>query len=117
MAIAHHVKEDQFVIYVLRGELAPKQKPRGKFSVYWCITAMLALSEEEADQYPVTRWTFKKEMLPAVEKLMGLKSAILEWVEQEEAESRVLAVLDDRLPTLNEAVERQLEVDRQAGLL
>lgn len=116
MAIAY-VKEDQFFLYAMRGELAPKYKPRGNKIVYWCITALLAICEEEMDQYPVTRWSFTRDMIPAVEKLVSAKEALLEWISQEEAEARVLAVLDDRSDTLNADIERQLEIDRQAGMM
>lgn len=116
MAIAY-VKEDQFFLYAMRGELAPICKPRGNKIIYWCITALLALCDEEKDQYPVTRWAFPRDMISAIEKLVSAKEALLEWVSQEEAEARVLAVLDDRSDTLNAAIERQLEIDRQAGML
>lgn len=116
MAVAY-VTDTELFLYAMRGELAPKKRSGFGSGSYWALTAMMALAEEETDQYPVTLWRLRLEMKPAVEKLVLAKQAILEYVDKATAESRVLTVLSEAASTLNPEVHAQMEVDKQAGLM
>lgn len=115
MAIAY-LTGKHYVLYAARGELAPWRKPRKRNNAYWCITAMMALADEESEQFPVTRWAFALELQPAVERLVAARDALLEIVDQKEAEKRVLDLITERADSLNAALRHQLQLDKQAAL-
>lgn len=116
MAIAYIVKEELF-IYAMRGELAPKKRSGFGSGSYWAITAMMSLSEEETDQYPVTLWRMKLNLKPAVEKIVLAKKAVLEYLDKDTCESRVLAILSETASTLNPEIDEQYLVDKDAALM
>lgn len=104
MAVAY-ITDDALVIYVMRGEIAPKRGAGFKKNSYWALTALLVLSDDETDQPPVTRWWLTPNMKPAVERILNAKKAQLEYLTKDECEARVLDVLSGDANQLNIAVD------------
>lgn len=88
-------------VFIVRGEIAPSKPKINNRTCYWALSAMLALSEEELEQYPITCWKLLEDMRPAVEKIFESKGAVFEFLTKDTAMNRVEDTLLGKEKTLN----------------
>lgn len=97
----YYIEDEHMHLYAARGDLAPYRSSSYTKNAYWCITALLALADEELEQFPVTLWSIPVAMEDAVLRLLEFRQARVEQLSKEECLLRVKLLLEKRIENLN----------------